>query len=269
MPQDVFIDPVVDLSDYELVWPPHLFADEANRILGGSQRLRSNNSAIGRLLEEAFRDSSVVEDFNALTNGAIFGLERSIRLNPDAFVRELIVRSPEIPMHSSPRAYWKRPGSDTTDADKLDISRARREFAALIDSFRQNGYLDQVFPRECVDNSGMAYADPSQEIGQRLGATVAWPLTADAWDDDTFFGLLEVFNDLVSRPREAWYHNFASCGMHYSSFASEPGRRLYRWRVNRILSDANVPYRIEEVGELVGRIVPVSSLADAPKGQED
>ncbi|NUW44976.1 HNH endonuclease signature motif containing protein [Nonomuraea rhodomycinica] len=252
---DPFPKTNIYFGDYELVWPPHLFVDEATNIIRGSQRIRDNFAAVERLLGEAFRDSNVVQDFNALSNGMLFGVPNSSKITPDEFIQELIARAYDIPIQSSPRAYWKRAQNGTIKALYRDLTKARKDFSALISNFEENGYLDQAFPRDCVDDHARDFVDPAIEIERRLGVSGAWPLNPQTWDEDTFLGLVEVFHDLVSRPREAWYHDFANCGMHYSSFATESGRKLYRWHVNRIFEGANLPYRISESGEYVGRIV--------------
>jgi hypothetical protein len=50
---------MLDLADYELEWPPELFAAEARRILAWEQ---VSGQAIDFLLREAFRDDSAAED---------------------------------------------------------------------------------------------------------------------------------------------------------------------------------------------------------------
>lgn len=50
---------MLDVADYELVWPPELFAAEARRILA---RQRVSVQAIDLLLREAFCDDSAAED---------------------------------------------------------------------------------------------------------------------------------------------------------------------------------------------------------------
>ncbi|MEV5824802.1 HNH endonuclease signature motif containing protein [Spirillospora sp. NPDC052242] len=247
----------VELGDYELVWPAHLFAEEAVRIMGGSQRSRPDTIAISQLLREAFRDGNVAADFEQLDTARGFGNRETTDLTPDAFVRELVVRVHEIPLQSTPRAYWKQPSSGSLETTEPDYLKACREWANLIQEFSQSGYLEQAFPNGCVDDEDAPYVDRSAEIERRIGVSNAWPLVPDSWDQDTFFGLMEVFHDLVSRPRAAEYHSYQNCGMHYWDFATVIGRKLYRWRVNRILSDAHVPYRLGEVGEVAGRIVSV------------
>jgi len=84
---------------------------------------------------------------------------------------------------------------------------------------------------------------------------VSWPLKPEDWDDDTFYGLIEVFHDLVARPRRRYRHDYASCGWHYHDFAADTGQAIYRDHVNGLLDAAELPLRLAEDGEDVGRLV--------------
>jgi hypothetical protein len=99
-----------------------------------------------------------------------------------------------------------------------------------------------------------------------LGYAVEWPpgRPRAAWTLDQFCDLVEVFHDLVARPSRRWYHDYSSCGWHYSAFATGPARRLYRWRVNRLLAASTLGLRLAEDGEDLGRLVRVE-----PTGVED
>jgi hypothetical protein len=79
--------------------------------------------------------------------------------------------------------------------------------------------------------------------------------------------LVEVFHDMVSRPTSRWWHSYGGCGWHYSAFAIGPARRLYRWRVNRLLASSTLGLRLAEEGEDQGRLVRVepSGLEDLPE----
>lgn len=90
----------------------------------------------------------------------------------------------------------------------------RRAFANLVQELEVIGYLDQVFPRPCVDDRDITEADRSAELENMLGIAGLWPLAPENWDDSTFYGLIEVFHDLVTRPRERLYHDYGECGWH-------------------------------------------------------
>jgi hypothetical protein len=138
----------------------------------------------------------------------------------------------------------------------------------LIDEFEINGYLVHAFGEECVDHRGPR-PDPAAVLSGRLGYTVAWPLqhSRATWTKDNFCDLVEVFHDLVARPTRRWYHDFNECGWHYSGFATGPARRLYRWRINRLLAGSTLGLRVAEEGEDLGRLVRVepSGLEDLPE----
>lgn len=98
-------------------------------------------------------------------------------------------------------------------------------------------------------------------IDRRLGIPDLWPLTPETWDEDTFYGLIEVFHDLVSRPRMRRFHNWNMCGWHHSEFHNGPARVLYRWKINQILRSAGIEYELATEGEDLGRLVAVTDDA--------
>ena len=82
-------------------------------------------------------------------------------------------------------------------------------------------------------------------------------------DMDLFFDVVELLHDLVSRPLTRWYHGYGECGWHYGDFEIEPGRVVYRWRVNKILARSDLGLRLAEDGEDIGRLVTVTDDARA------
>ncbi|GFE17891.1 hypothetical protein Sgleb_59380 [Streptomyces glebosus] len=56
-----------------------------------------------------------------------------------------------------------------------------------------------MFGEECVDDP-CDLSDRSEVIDRRLGIPDLWPLAPESWDEDTFYGLIEVFHDLRARP---------------------------------------------------------------------
>jgi hypothetical protein len=245
-------DGMLDLTDYELAWPPELFAAEAKRILG---RPGLGQQAIDLLLREAFRDDNAAEDVSALASRSVFGSDRDPRSVSD-IVTELAGNARHIRRSSAPQPYWPQRHGQDVPGTYLDARRARRGFADLIQELESRGYLDQVFPRRCVDGDEPE-ADPAAELEKRLGIPGLWPLAPDEWDDDTFYGLVEVYHDLVSRPRVRIYHDFSGCGWHYSHFATTTGREVYRWKADELLAAAGISYRLADRGEDLGRLAEI------------
>ncbi|TVZ84845.1 hypothetical protein FB157_120112 [Streptomyces sp. BK340] len=98
-------------------------------------------------------------------------------------------------------------------------------------------------------------------IGRRLGIPHLRPLAPETWNEDTFYGLSEVFHDLVSRPRMRRFHDWNMCGWHHSEFHNGPARLLYRWKVNQLLREAGIEYELAAEGEDLGRLVAITDDA--------
>jgi hypothetical protein len=135
-------------------------------------------------------------------------------------------------------------------------------FAELIADFYVRGYLARDFAGPCVDDrsNSNTLRDLNAELHDRLGDSSErklWPLQPDDWDADTFYSLVEIFHDLVARPRHRWYHEYGECGAHFEDFDTEAGRRIYRALVNQMLTKSGVELRLADDGEDVGRLVHV------------
>jgi hypothetical protein len=249
-----------DDYEYELRWPPQLFIDEANRLVGEDNwRIERDDSTevgpdIEWLLTEAFLSTAPVETFRQVP----WGRQR-------LWVLQLMQKAASWPEPGTRRPYWS---ARTARRSPMGFEDVTRGFIQLIREFEANGYLAQVFGQECVDErDGPALPDRSVVLHQRAGYPVAdWPLeeSRPGWGLDDFCDLIEVIHDLVARPTRRWYHNYMACGWHYSAFATAPARRLYRWRVNRLLADSDLGLRLAEEGEDLGRLVRVE-----PTGLED
>jgi hypothetical protein len=263
----------VDLSSYELVWPTALFVAEGGRIARSGGRSWSDRAKW--LLTEALSGTTAVADFEDAANSkdrtAADPWGSATPLPPGLsegggqreWFGELINRANELRQASAPRPYWPQRRAQAVH-HSLSGSDARREFTRVVDEFYDNGYLAEAFGKECVDDDHHSLPEDPAEIIERLcGIAGLWPLRPDTWDDDTFYGLVEVFHDLVSRPRLRSYHSYSGCGWHYSEFHAVPGRMLYRWKVNPILRSAGIDYELAAEGEDLGRLVAVTDDARA------
>ncbi|WP_326569922.1 hypothetical protein OIE69_42880 [Actinacidiphila glaucinigra] len=258
----------LDLSNYELRWPASLFMSEGERILrsAGSWQNRAT-----WLMTEALVGTTAVADFEDLPNQTAPTADpwattatgwSTRRTVPDqhAWFTELINRGSELRRAAAPRPYWPQRHGNGLAHDGSTARDSRRAFARLINEFDADGYLVEAFGEECVDDHSNL-PDPSEVINGRLGIPDLWPLKPATWDEDTFYGLIEVFHDLVSRPRVRHYHSYGSCGWHHSEFHNGPARTLYRWKINRLLREASIEYELAAEGEDLGRLVAVTDDA--------
>lgn len=267
----------LDLINYELLWPAELLASEGERILRASDRT-SDSSWVDRatwLITEALAGTTAVADFEELPDRA----EPSTQAQADdpwssftpgtgsrpgmgkrEWFTQLINRTGELRQAAAPRPSWPQRRASALSHDGSTPRDARRDFARIVGEFDDKGYLVEVFGEECVDD-GSALPDASEVIDRRLGIPDLWPLTPKTWDEDTFYGLIEVFHDLVSRPRMRRYHSYSGCGWHHSEFHNGPARVLYRWKVNQLLREAGIEYELAAEGEDLGRLVAVTDDA--------
>ncbi|MFC5211945.1 hypothetical protein ACFPM0_37210 [Pseudonocardia sulfidoxydans] len=261
--------PDFDSADYQLRWPRDLFARELaalRRAWPSGQMVSSEVERIVFLLDEAFLGQAPSDEYTQATKSRSFSFNdpwgsdpdpwASQKLDGDGYLDALVERLPELREHHEPRPYWpdrqrahrgrEVPGDETT---------VRRRFARLIEEQREAGLFGRELPPDCVD------ADPVDEadmLEARLGIPGLWPLKPENWDEDTFYGLIEVFHDLAARPRERHFHSYSGCGWHYDVFNTDSGRALYRWRINRLLDRAGVQLRLADTGEDTGRLVRVT-----------
>jgi hypothetical protein len=244
--------------DYRLVWPRGLFVDELRSIIdrGGQADL---------LLEEAFAGDAPRRDLNRLgwrelglaAPGWTGGDDDAP--SPGAFLKLLVDNADKLLEYRPSSPYWSQrtqAGAENAAAVSRDRIAVRQDWAALIGELRGRGYLDKVAPRHCVDDREAEEPEVALDraIRLRLGVPGLWPLRPD-WSDDTLYSLIEVFHDLVARPRSRTYHDFSDCGFHYADFAYKPAQRLYRWRVNEILVRTGIDLELAETGEDTGRLV--------------
>lgn len=118
------------------------------------------------------------------------------------FLAGLVKRASALREASAPRPYWPERMAATSGAQQVALSagEAKQRFAGMIDEFDRGGYVERVFPRECVDGPHDVKADKSAKLQELLGAPDLWPLQPAGWDDDTFYGLIDVFHPaLINR----------------------------------------------------------------------
>jgi len=244
-------------TDYQLDWPRELLRGELVALCTHPHRAWTAGE-VELLLTEAFHTGVPAADF-----------ARASSLGRD-WIGDLQNHLDEVHEYAPPRPYWpaRRTGPASAVSPR-DHTTGHQEFADLISELKILGYLDHDFGEPCpsqwdfnVYDTGGGELAPTLE--HQLGQSELWPLQPETWDTDTFYGLIEVFHDLVARPRWRWNcdHN-DYCGVHSTDFDIEAGRRVYRALVNRLLQTAGIELRLAESGEDAGRLVHVVDEARA------
>jgi hypothetical protein len=246
---------VLHTADFTLKWPRGLFLAEAQVLLWD----HTDPPWVERaelLLEEAFA-GPVARD--ALHANIVAGPWEP---GPRGVIEALVEQAAQLCPAPEPRPYWsKRKGAP---APAVSVEETMDGFVRLVDDLERRGYCERVVPGSCTDGHGGYFSEyASDQLENHLGVADLWPLgtSRPRWDEDLFFDLIEVLHDLVARPRSRTLHD--NCGWHYSNFAFEPARRLYRWQINRLLGHSAVALRLAEEGEDTGRLVAVTDDARA------
>lgn len=252
-------DASFDSADYELRWPRELVVRELARLRADTD-VRQRQDRITFLLEEVFLGETPAHDFTvaASRSQVLDDPWGSPPAAPDVhlqdeqgFLDRLLAALPQLREHHEPAPYWPaRPGRQHATSS---TTTAAQRFAALIRDLHARGYFGRALPPPCVDDHDPI--DESAVLTERLGIPELWPLRPETWDEDAFFGLVEVFHDLAVRPRERSMHSYDGCGWHCSGFGTDTGRALYRWRINRLLTPAGVGLRLADTGEDTGRLI--------------
>lgn len=256
---------MLDLAspDYELRWPVDLFVDEAAAALQRRTESGAWTGAAELLLEEAFAGPGPLDDFRSAwyidrRDGRPLDPWDDASPSQSAFLERLIAEADDLRPVSAPAPYFsqRRNPRPTTPHNAEETM---RRFVALVDDFLKHGYLERFAPKHCVDDHDDEPRDPAAQLELILGVAGLWPLRRSLaerpWGLHTFFDLIEILHDRMARPRSRTDHDHAGCGWHFHHLAVEPGRRLYRWRINQLLNASVLPYRFADDGEDVGRLV--------------
>lgn len=241
-------------ADFALQWPGELFIAEARAL----QSIRDPNAPrrMEFLLEEAFAGPAPRDAFKEATQRYDgFGDGSDV-------VKGLMAAAPNLTVEEDVRPYYPQRKAEGP-YPVVSIEALRRTYVRLVADLNEKGYLDRVMPGTCVDDHDFVPVNKSDVLEERLGVADLWPLNRSepTWQDETFFGLIEAFHDIVARPRFRTWHDYSGCGWHYSEFALEPARQLYRWRVNRLLARSPVTLRLAGRGEDAGRLVAATDAA--------
>ena len=132
----------------------------------------------------------------------------------------------------------------------------RRMFLNLFILLRGEYYFQEALGYHCVD-VGDVYGtwgrDQEAFVFSKLKMEKLWPIekSVDAWDEAQLFTMIEFLHDNVSARKEGWYHDFADCGWHGTTWDREEGRRRYREEINKILGDYEQGYVLSDKGEIL------------------
>ena len=246
--------------EYALDWPAELLVTELRGLMNRPYR-GWTGAEVELLLREAFHTDVPATDFARLNGLAEWDNDPAPTRQ---WIADLVDHVSELRPYTPPRPYWTARQARIAPSAPPDPAAAPGSFTGLITHLSAHGYLDREFCAPCILSDEHHDRDLDDEIRRRLGDPDLgriWPLQPDAWGPETFYSLIEIFHDLVARPRSRWEHDDVECGPHFHDFETEPGRRIYRALVNRLLAEHGVELRLATDGEDEGRLVRLVDAA--------
>lgn len=272
-----------EIDDLRLVWPAEVFVAEAQDLLRAGYA--SETEAVRLLFEEAFADgvgSRLVDEVSAL-RGYRGRWKPGIQLQPGPLV---VIMSPELAPRMepicrlllsevssradrgdvaeyAPARYWtarRSPGSH--QAPSLTHSELCRGFMELLQELEDADYLQPVAAYDCNAEQGRRSVIGTTMLSRLLGRRTVWPLDDPdvLLEPDELYDLIEVFYDLVARPRTGQWHDWCK-EIHYDEHDRRAGQRVYLWKVNELLQRGDVLLRLSANAPDHGRLIEISGDA--------
>jgi len=258
-------DPAAPARGYALLWPRELFRAELAAILG-TLRPHQQHPALELLLDEALRGPDPLEDLAQAPRtwpDDPWGATTTVADPQHEFGRRLLEHVDALRAYVPRRYYWDRhlPAEPAAlPTGRVDDLVLQRAWAAVCEDLVERGYLNRLAGSRCED--GQENEQPQRIvrlIKEHCGLADAWPFDFDAgaYAPEHFLTLVEVFHDLVARPRTRYWHDYDD-HYGYDLFDENAGQAVYRWKTNELLVRHEVDLELvgqpgDEQGQVVRR----------------
>lgn len=253
-------------SDHQLRWPSKVVAAELERIIHRIQRppklVGVSTEHVTRLLQSAFAGESVAEQFEhyVVANFETFG--STFTSESTEWLIALSLELASWPDPPDPPEFYSQRQHPKIAADQGSKTTSRR-LASTLKTLADEGLFAHTFSLWCPDEDDDE-ASPEDVFSDILGHRIddfSWPPTEESvmsWTAEDLFDSLEVLDHIASWPGIWRPHDFGGCPGHPDSFSKPLGQALYRWKINGILDESQLSFRISTTGGDIGRIVKVT-----------
>ncbi|HSZ15107.1 MAG TPA: hypothetical protein VK790_13810 [Solirubrobacteraceae bacterium] len=170
-------------------------------------------------------------------------------------------------MANTVKQYFSERQGRGPKAEPIPFPEFREVVISVFDQLRERGYMQEAFGYDCVDAGdvdGILGSNPDAHFLRTIRRKRVWPYWTEVdssfgvivpayqdWDEDTLFDVVEVMHDLVSRPVDGHYHDYAQCGWHYNTFDKKAGEAAFRSEMNGVLRMHDPPYEMNDQGQIV------------------
>jgi hypothetical protein len=176
------------------------------------------------------------------------------------------VKKPLPTVQASERKIMRVYHSRRTGKTKgIDLPKLCDALQCTYTDFASRQYFDEAFGKQCEEQGylpGSAGPDIDGYFLRILGTRGLWPITEKYknYTEDTAFDVVELLFDLVSKPKEGYFHNYGGCGWHYSTFDQPAGRSEFRNAINDFLGSYGDGYELSPAGEVRSLLSPQLSI---------
>ncbi len=154
------------------------------------------------------------------------------------------------------RVYYSVRTGKNPEGVRYSLQTAKRLFVGLYTDFLDRERFQEFLGKDCPDDPesyGTGGQDLSMFFLRKLKKDGLWPIQQqiESYSEDDFFDVIELLFDNVSKGVDGRLHNYAGCGMHYSTFDREAGQQEFRDAVNDILAEYSTGFELSSAGEVL------------------
>lgn len=256
-----FHTPPEDLGpEYELAWPPELFQSEVSALITSNLSRYELEKQGAFLLEQAFVDPAVSREFRQSSQD-FTDWQSPMRLTQTQLLNFFSDSANKLPKAHTSAPYWiqKKAGAAQGQSSPFGRDNLWSDWLKTVENLIDEGYYSKIAPDPCVDDDidvPEVHDQLDWHVQRLIGVPEVWSSSRTSEPGrEMALTLIEIFHDLISRPRSRFYHDFSNCGWHYSDYSRTTGQALYRWKINKLLLAHQEVLVLSDSGSDRGRLV--------------
>ena len=235
-----------NVEENSIRWPQKLLSTELQR--EARNRLDGWENRCETILRDAFTTPTLANSFEKLIATSPFSemLEEDSSEAAVKFLEKIAVHSEDFPRYIGPKVLFSKRTEPKSGEQALAVSETIDRFERMVDDLRERGYFDEFFGDNCPDSFEMELS-PQEVLAERYSVSGIWPIestTRAGQNLASFLDLIEALDDLVRAPVTRSWHPFGVPHWDNTETSQRRGQEIYRWEVNRILEESEVPYTI-------------------------
>lgn len=237
-------------------WPQELLCRELLRevknLLGGWEKRCET------ILRDAFTTPALANSFERLLPTSSFAemFEENSTKAAIQFLEDIASHSEDFPTYTGPKTLFSKRKGLKSREPFLTVTETIDKFERMVTDLRERGYFNELFGDGCPD-SAETELNPQEVLAEEYSISRIWPIesaTRAGQNLAPFLDLIEALDDLVRAPVTRSWHPFGEPHWDTIETSQWRGQEIYRWEVNRILEESEVPYIIVSRGADAGYI---------------